>query len=29
MMAVDESLYADIAGQTDTEVLFHLALTSG
>jgi glutamine amidotransferase len=29
VMAVDESLYADIAGQTDTEVLFHLALTSG
>jgi predicted glutamine amidotransferase len=29
MMTVDPSLYADIAGQTDTEVLFHLALTFG
>jgi glutamine amidotransferase len=29
MMAVDESLYAEIAGQTDTEVLFYLALTFG
>ena len=29
MMAVDPSLYCDIAGQTDTEVLFHLALTFG
>jgi glutamine amidotransferase len=29
VMAVDESLYAEIAGQTDTEVLFYLALTFG
>lgn len=29
MMTVDPSLYSDIAGQTDTEVLFHLALTFG
>ncbi len=29
VMAVDPSLYAHIAGQTDTEVLFHLALTFG
>ncbi len=29
MMAVDPSLFADIAGQTDTEVLFHLALSYG
>jgi predicted glutamine amidotransferase len=29
VMAVDESLYAGIAGQTDTEILFHLALTFG
>src|SRR5262249_12492498 len=29
MMAVDPSLFADIHGQTDTEVLFHLALTFG
>jgi glutamine amidotransferase len=28
-LAVDPSLYADIEGQTDTEVLFHLALTLG
>jgi glutamine amidotransferase len=28
-MAVDESLYADIAGQADTELLFYLALTFG
>src|SRR5690242_490629 len=29
VMAVDPSLFAHIAGQTDTEVLFHLALTFG
>jgi len=29
MLAVDPSLFADIAGQTDTEVLFHLALSYG
>jgi predicted glutamine amidotransferase len=29
MMAVDESLYAQIAGQADTEILFYLALTFG
>lgn len=29
MLAVDESLYPEIKGQTDTEVLFHLALTFG
>ena len=28
-MAVDESLYSDIAGQADTEVLFYLAITFG
>jgi predicted glutamine amidotransferase len=28
-MAVDESLYPEIAGQTDTELLFYLALTMG
>ena len=28
-MAVDESLYPEITGQTDTEVLFYLALTLG
>jgi predicted glutamine amidotransferase len=29
VLAVDPSLYASIEGQTDTEVLFHLALTFG
>jgi glutamine amidotransferase len=29
VLAVDESLYPEIAGQADTEVLFHLALTLG
>jgi glutamine amidotransferase len=29
VLAVDESLYPEIAGQADTEVLFHLALTFG
>jgi predicted glutamine amidotransferase len=29
MLAVDPSLFATIAGGTDTEVLFHLALTAG
>jgi glutamine amidotransferase len=29
VMAVDESLYPEIAGQADTEVLFYLALTLG
>ncbi len=29
MLAVDESLFAQIQGTTDTEVLFHLALTFG
>jgi glutamine amidotransferase len=29
VLAVDESLYPDIAGQADTEVLFYLALTFG
>jgi predicted glutamine amidotransferase len=29
MLAVDESLFSEITGQTDTEVLFHLALTVG
>ncbi|HJS95141.1 MAG TPA: class II glutamine amidotransferase [Solirubrobacteraceae bacterium] len=29
VMAVDESLYHEIAGQTDSEVLFYLALTFG
>jgi glutamine amidotransferase len=29
VMAVDESLYAEIAGQADTEILFYLALTFG
>ncbi|HEY3728508.1 MAG TPA: class II glutamine amidotransferase [Solirubrobacteraceae bacterium] len=29
MLAVDESLFAEIEGQTDTEILFHLALTFG
>jgi glutamine amidotransferase len=29
MLAVDPSLFADIAGSTDSEVLFHLALTYG
>src|SRR3954452_1893557 len=29
VLAVDESLYSGIAGQADTEVLFHLALTFG
>ncbi len=28
-LAVDPSLYADIAGSTDSEILFHLALTFG
>jgi predicted glutamine amidotransferase len=28
-MAIDESLYPEIAGQADTEVLFYLALTFG
>lgn len=28
-LAVDESLYSDIKGQTDTEMLLHLALTFG
>jgi predicted glutamine amidotransferase len=29
MLAVDPSLFADIQGSTDTEVVFHLALTFG
>jgi glutamine amidotransferase len=29
MLAIDPSLFAGIAGQTDTEILFHLALTAG
>jgi len=29
VLAVDESLYPEITGQTDTEVLFHVALTLG
>jgi glutamine amidotransferase len=29
MLAIDTSLFSDIAGQTDTEILFHLALTAG
>ena len=29
MFAVDPSLFADIQGSTDSEVLFHLALTFG
>ncbi|MGN6872352.1 MAG: class II glutamine amidotransferase [Solirubrobacteraceae bacterium] len=29
VMAVDESLYLEIAGQADTEILFYLALTFG
>ncbi len=29
MLAVDESLFAEIVGSADTEVLFHLALTFG
>ena len=29
MLAVDESLYPEIKGQTDTEVLFYLALSFG
>src|ERR1700759_4255167 len=29
VMAIDESLYSEIAGQTDTEILFYLALTFG
>jgi predicted glutamine amidotransferase len=29
VLAVDTSLYPEIKGQTDTEVLFHLALTFG
>jgi predicted glutamine amidotransferase len=29
VLAVDESLYPGISGQTDTEILFHLALTFG
>ena len=29
VLAVDESLYPEIAGQADTEILFHLALTFG
>jgi predicted glutamine amidotransferase len=29
VMAIDELLYSDIAGQADTEVLFYLALTFG
>ncbi len=29
VLAVDESLYPEIKGQTDTEILFHLALTFG
>jgi glutamine amidotransferase len=29
IMAVDESLYPEIAGQADTEILFYLALTFG
>lgn len=29
VMAVDESLYPEIAGQADTEILFYLALTFG
>lgn len=28
-LAIDPSLYAELAGQTDTEILFHLALTFG
>ncbi|HET8980799.1 MAG TPA: class II glutamine amidotransferase [Solirubrobacteraceae bacterium] len=29
VLAVDESLYPEIAGHADTEILFHLALTCG
>ena len=29
VMAVDESLYPEIAGGADTEVLFHLAISFG
>jgi predicted glutamine amidotransferase len=29
VLAIDESLYPEIQGQTDTEVLFHVALTFG
>jgi predicted glutamine amidotransferase len=29
MLAIDPSLFANITGQTDTEILFHLALTAG
>jgi predicted glutamine amidotransferase len=29
MLAIDPSLFAGLAGQTDTEILFHLALTAG
>ena len=29
MLAVDESLFPEIKGQSDTEVLFYLALTFG
>src|SRR4249920_3665069 len=29
VLAIDESLYPEIKGQTDTEILFHLALTFG
>src|SRR6201995_2797996 len=29
VLAIDESLFPEIKGQTDTEVLFHLALTFG
>jgi predicted glutamine amidotransferase len=29
VLAIDESLYPEIKGQTDTEVLFHVALTFG
>ena len=29
VLAIDESLYPEITGQTDTEVLFYLALTFG
>jgi glutamine amidotransferase len=29
MLAIDESLYAEVAGQADTEILFYLALTFG
>src|SRR3954466_12385535 len=29
VLAVDESLYPEIAGQADTEILFYLALTLG